>query len=103
MSYDLFSYPHSPGFKESTTSREAALKMKRRQPKLCERVLAVLVGVGAYGMTTDECAAEMGLSILAIRPRFTELKMLDKIERTDRRRKNESGMSAIVWVAKGER
>ena len=102
MTYDLFTYPHAAGFKERTTSREAALKMKHRQPKLSAGVLAVLLEAGAGGLTTDECAGLMGRSVLSIRPRFTELSMLGKIHRTDRRRKNESGCSAIVWVATGE-
>lgn len=94
-------YPNQPGFKEHTTSRDAALKMKRRQvDKLRDRVLLALKSAGAHGMTPDECAAEMGLTVLSTRPRFTELKMLDKIERSGARRKNASGRSANVWVAK---
>lgn len=94
-------YPNQPGYKEQTTSREAALKMKRRQvDKLRDRVFLTLKSAGTHGMTPDECAAEMGLTVLSTRPRFTELKMLGRIERTGTRRKNASGCSANVWVTK---
>jgi predicted ArsR family transcriptional regulator len=50
--------------------------------------------------TADEAASELGESILAIRPRLSELVALGKIEDSGLRRKNASGMTATVWRRK---
>lgn len=95
---DLFSYPASPGFKRDGTSREAAISAKPRAPLLRDRVLDALTLCGP--MTPDECAAFLGLHLLSVRPRFTELKVMGKIEETGQRRANASGMKANVWRVK---
>lgn len=91
---DLFRYPHAAGYKEHTTSKEAARKIEPRAPTLRMRAVAVL---GVRPMTADEIAAELGESILAVRPRITELFKLNKIEWTGEYRANKSGMRAHVW------
>lgn len=93
------SYPASPGFKETTTSRDAAHSIKGRAEQLRERVLAEIVGAGALGLTADECAVRINETVLAVRPRVTELFKMGKIRRSGVRRKNESGMTAHVYVA----
>ena len=95
-------YPGTPGFKEPTTSRDAANAMKRRADNLRDLVLAAFGQAGFCGMTADEVAAKLNMSPLAIRPRLTELgpKHLDKIELTGERRCNLSGLRANVWRAK---
>lgn len=95
---DLFIYPASPGFKREGTSREAAISAKPRAPLLRERVLNALTLRGP--MTPDECATFLGLHLLSVRPRFTELKAMGKIEETGVRRANASGMKANVWRVK---
>ena len=97
MTYDLFSYPRAAGFKERTTSREAALKMKHRQPKLRDRVLAILKDAGPVGRTADECAELLGKTPFSIRPRLTELFQLGLIYKSGSRRPNQSRVMAIVW------
>ncbi len=95
---DLFSYPNEPGAKVGGTSREAAEAMKPSAATLRDHCLAFL---GDWGpSTTDECAKAMQVSILSIRPRFSELKRLGKIEDSGERRFNASGHRAIVWKAK---
>ena len=94
---DLFGhepYPDSPGYKEHTTSRAAAEAMRIRADSLCGRVLAAL---RHRNMTTDECARELKESVLAIRPRFSELSEKGLIKRSGEQRKNASGKKAIVW------
>lgn len=89
-------YPSHPGFKEGTTSREAAEKVARSlnaRQEACFR--AFEDGPG----TADEIAARMGLSVLSVRPRVTELARDGKLRATGERRKNESGCSAKVWEA----
>ena len=91
-------YPSVPGFKTGGASRDAAEAIKERAPTIRARVLA-LVKACPNGLTADECAAELGLSILATRPRFSELYETGWIIKTGIRRKNDSGMTAHVWVA----
>lgn len=91
---DLF-YPERPGFKEPTTSKAAADHMAPSAGALRNAVLSALRRHGP--MTADECAARVGRSVLAIRPRVTELKQMGKIAKTLNVRKNESGRPATVW------
>ena len=92
-------YPGRPGHKETDgeTSREAADALQPRVRKLRQRVFGAIVCAGADGLTTDECATKIGETVLAVRPRFTELKRGLLIEKTHRRRKNISGRAAAVW------
>jgi len=111
MTPDLFDwtpppgYPDSPGFKEPTTSRDAAEKIKPIARTLRDQVLGILQVEWPAGLTADEVAAKMGRKEFSIRPRLSELRDLRAIEpRTTKgvvdRRDNTSGMSAIVWVAR---
>ena len=61
---DDHGYPHAAGWKEGTTSREAAETIDA--PGLRQRVRACLREYG--DMTTDECAGYLGLSVLTTRP-----------------------------------
>lgn len=97
MTDDLFTlaarYPSAPGHRDTDTSREAAADMASRVTGLRLAVLGALV----EDRTADECAAVLGESVLAIRPRTTELKRLGLITDTGERRPNASGKRAIVW------
>lgn len=91
-------YPDIAGFKEDETSREAAERIEERgrARRLREQVRHWYVDDGNEG-TADECAHALGLSILAIRPRVTELNKSGVICKTGRRRCNYSGANAHVW------
>ena len=69
---------------------------------LSERRKAVLMALresGAIGMTADEIASKLNLSVLSIRPRVSELAKAGVIRsRDDERRRNASGKMAAVWV-----
>jgi predicted ArsR family transcriptional regulator len=95
---DLFTYPASPGFKAGGTSRDAADSMKPSAPLLRARVLARIRAVPG-GITADEAAASLGLSVLSVRPRFSELAADGLIKPTGERRKNASLRAANVWKA----
>ena len=99
---DGYGYPKTPGFKEHTTSRDAADQMKRSAENLRGLVLAAYAEAGTSGLTADEVAAKLDMSPFAVRPRVTELgpKHFDKLEKTGERRRNGSGMKAAVWRAK---
>ena len=49
------------------------------------------------GYTPDEMALKLNESYLSIRPRFTELKYENLLQKTDVRRRNASGRTSIVW------
>jgi hypothetical protein len=100
-------YPSEPGFKERSTSRDAARKMKPRAQTLRDQVLITLRTAWPGGMTADEIAKKMGKSILSVRPRVTELRKLEEIIPAkqaggikNQRRPNESGLDATVWVCR---
>lgn len=87
-------YPSSPGYKENDTSRAAAESMKPTTAYLQSKCLKSL----AKGpMSADECAVDIGESILSVRPRFSELLKKGKVIDTGLRRRNDSGRAAKVW------
>jgi hypothetical protein len=96
---DLFQYPNRPGFKRHGTSQQAAAAMAPRAGTLRGQALAVIGAAGPHGLTADEVANRLGKSILSIRPRITELLVLELIERNNERRKNASGHFADAYVA----
>lgn len=96
---DLLSYPASPGFKAEGTSKAAAESMKPTAATLRATCLGWLHYWPDQGRTADECAEEMGESVLSVRPRFSELHALGLIVDTGQRRPNKSGRNAVVWKA----
>jgi hypothetical protein len=95
-SLPLHSYPEVPGFKAAGTSQDAATAVSTRAPRLRLIVLTAFKEVPG-GLTAEEAAEVLSLSILSVRPRVAELHRLGEIRPTDERRKNSSGMSATVW------
>jgi predicted transcriptional regulator len=87
-------YPETPGWKEPTTSRDAAIAMAPKVSDLHRQVLGLLAG---RDMTPDEIAGYLRRSVLAVRPRLTELAHMGLIERTGERRLNQSGLQAHVY------
>lgn len=105
MADDLFDlpqagYPTTPGFKERTTSRDAARKIAPRAQTIRDQVYATLRNVWPAGLTADEVAVRIGRREFSVRPRLSELRALKEIMPTTLRRPNESGVDAIVWVCK---
>jgi hypothetical protein len=102
-------YPAAPGFKEGTTSREAAEKVKPKAREFCDRILAELWAVNPAGLTPDEMAARLGRSPFYVRPRMSEMRARGEIEPIIMHngkpfcRSNESGMRAAVMVVTAKR
>lgn len=100
---DLFQwaacYPRAPGFKERTTSRDAARAAESGAETLRAEAFAAIAAAGERGLTADECAADLGRGVLSVRPRVSELRNLGKIAPSGLRRRNESGAGAIAWRA----
>lgn len=93
---DLFGYPHTPGAKARDTAFEAAEEIASKAPIIRARCLKVLEH--SNGLTADEVAGRLGLSILTVRPRITELSRDGKVRDSGDRRRNASGKRAIVWA-----
>lgn len=93
-----FRYPDAAGYKTAVpeTSMAAAASIESEASQLRRDVLALL-RAGAY--TADEVAAKLGKSILAIRPRCSELRAQGKIIDSGIRRPNSSGKPACAWKA----
>lgn len=90
-------YPDHPGFKTNGPSAEAARAMARTAQTLREKVLRTLAAAPA-GLHADAIASLLGESVLAVRPRVSELYRSGEIRKTEARAKNISGLSATVWV-----
>lgn len=91
-------YPASPGHKRSGTSQDAAESIHESAATIRAMAYREIVEAGENGLTADECAGQLELSILSVRPRFSELARKDAIQDSGRRRRNVSGKYAIVWV-----
>lgn len=91
-------YPDQPGFKASGTSEQAADKIRSTAKTLRDQVLRTFQQTPG-GLTADAVADRLGKSILSVRPRVSELRRQGEIRpASGQRGKNDSGMSAIVWV-----
>src|SRR5688572_19770987 len=92
-------YPNTPGFRDLETSRQSAEKIATHAATVRDKV-ATLYKHGYVG-TPDKIAAALGISILTVRPRVTELIKRGLLIDTGARQKNESGHSAKVyrWAA----
>lgn len=94
---ELINYPQDPGWKTAATetSREAAQSSKERATTLREQCARALECAPA---TADEIATTLGVSILSVRPRISELVAMNRAAATGVRRKNASGKTAVVWA-----
>lgn len=87
-------YPAEPGQRDLFTSAAAA---RRIAPDAARFRAMVLNRFRQGDWTADEIAADLGISILTVRPRVTELKKLGHIEPTGGRRTNPGGSTVRVW------
>jgi hypothetical protein len=91
-------YPDTPGFKMPGPSEQAAVAIAGTAKTLREQVLLAFQQ-SPCGLTADAVANRLGKSILSVRPRVSELRRRGEIRpASGQRGKNESGMSATVWV-----
>jgi predicted ArsR family transcriptional regulator len=84
--------PHEGGAVRRRPTRTHFAKTER----LRGLVLEVLAATPS-GLSADEIAATLDESVLAVRPRVSELFHAGLIEKTGERRRNRSGLSAHVW------
>jgi len=96
-------YPTVPGAKGiDGTSQEAAEAIKPKVAHL--RHLSLRALARRVSGTVRECVEDVGLQRESIAPRFSELRALDLVEPSGKRRRNPSGRSASVLrlTAKGK-
>ena len=91
-------YPAHAGWK-SPTSKPAAIAIEPYDKTLRGRALAEFRYCYPNGLTTDALGRLVGAGPLSMRPRISELRSSGLIEATPERRKNDSGIDAIVWRA----
>lgn len=97
---DLFSYPRAPGFKERSTSRDAARAVAGKAATIRADVLRCFRDVWPAGLTAEEVTDMLELDKDAVRPRCSELVAASQILATTVRRPGRSGVLARVWVAR---
>jgi len=90
-------YPDVAGFKAPGPSEQAANTISGTAKTLREQVLKTISEAPA-GLSADAVADRLGKSVLSVRPRVSELRRLGEIRPTTQRAKNQSGMSATIWV-----
>lgn len=90
------SYPDAPGYKErGGTSQQAAASVGSIAESL-RRTALMWLRAFPGGLTPDEIARKAGETVLAMRPRLSELGRTGLVEKTSLRRANASGKSATV-------
>jgi predicted ArsR family transcriptional regulator len=98
---DLFAwkpnYPYTAGFKEHSTSKDAAetIEASGRATTLRDRVQAFFDA--GHQATADEVAGILKEPFRAVQPRLSELRAKGLIVPTGERRKGSGGGSAHVW------
>ena len=90
-------YPDHAGFKVSGPSEQAAVAINRTAKTLRDQVLRTFQQA-PRGLTADAVADRLGKSILSVRPRVSELRRRGEIRPASHRGKNDSGLSATIWV-----
>jgi predicted HTH transcriptional regulator len=93
-------YPNHPGYKVAGPSKEAADKMATKAPNLRDQALSIFKQHHRLGLTADELAHLLNVSVLSIRPRLTELVHMNVIEDSGQRRKNNFNSNVTVWRLK---
>ena len=90
-------YPDAPGYKVSGPSEDAATAIATIAATLRDQVRQVIAD-SPSGITADDVAHRLNRSVLSVRPRVSESRRLGEFKQSGARGKNESGMSASVWV-----
>lgn len=87
-----------PAARNTDTSRAAAASAAPSAARVRSMVLNAIRA--SAGLTADEAAGRLGMSVLTVRPRVSELGKSGAIVDAGIRRPNQSGRRAIVWRAR---
>jgi hypothetical protein len=91
-------YPDAPGHRGVETSIEAAEAVAPKCGRLQRLALKAITDRGAFGATTDELAELLQQDRGSIQPRTSELRRMGVIADSNQRRRNVTGIRAIVWT-----
>lgn len=84
------------GWKGQPTSREAAEKAAPGAAMIRDQIISMM-RANSRAMSADEIAEALGLSILSVRPRVSELARAGKLVNSGQRAINRSGNTAARW------
>jgi hypothetical protein len=90
-------YPSSPGWREATTSREAAERIAGQALPL-RKIVLDLIAKTPNGLAVHEVADLLKRPVSTVQPRCSELRRLGEIQPSGQRRINASGARAHVWI-----
>lgn len=91
-------YPNEPGHQATDTSRQAAEDIRPKAATLRKQVLE-MIRESVFGRSADSISRELGITILSIRPRCSELNAKGLIVDSGRRDLTESGKASIIWIS----
>jgi len=89
-----------PAARDTDTSRAAAASVAPSAARVRSMVMSAIRASAQDGLTADEAAGHLGMSVLTVRPRVSELGKSGAIVDAGVRRPNQSGRRAIVWRAR---
>jgi hypothetical protein len=94
--------PYMDGFghRGIETSIGAGEAIKHSLGRLRRMTFDAVRDAGERGLTAEEASNQLGIPRVALQPRTSELRRLLLIADSGMRRRNASGKSAIVWVAR---
>lgn len=95
---DAPEYPFGPGHRGVDTSIAAAALVEPITAAMQKLVLTAVTDAGPNGITVVEMATRYDQDRMTVQPRFSELRRQGRIVDGGMRRKNPSGVSAIVWT-----
>jgi DNA-directed RNA polymerase specialized sigma24 family protein len=93
--YFKFDLPGQARVEDPQTAKDAAAETHATE---IEAIVLRAIEQADLGLTSEECAAALGLSVVTVSPRMRPLCRREKIRDSGQRRKNSSGCKAIVWV-----
>ena len=93
-------YPDAPGHRGIDTSIEAASLIAPTLGRLQAITRQAILLAGRQGATAHELCDRLDMERTSIQPRISELRQKRLIADSGQRRRNSSGVNAIVWVAR---
>ena len=91
-------YPNAPGHRGIETSMKAAESIAPKLGRLQALTRHAIRLAGCNGVTAHELCDRLASERTSIQPRISELRRMGRIKDSGMRRRNASGVSAIVWI-----
>ena len=95
-------YPYKAGHRKVDTSIQSANFINKNLKRISKVVLVELGKVFPKGLTGSELSDLTGVTILTIRPRTSELKLLNLIVDTEKNKNNKGGKPESIYKLRSE-